>query len=143
MYSYGRRFKFDDKQRGLTDSNKRNNIDWAKIDNEYITIDTAYKMNKEYKMEASDTLMAVRNNCWYWQYWLLIVSMILMYPSPILSDVTKKHPEAADRVDTAIFWLFWSGIYVSPSNTGASVSHGPLYILIAVLVIDKITQGWH
>jgi hypothetical protein len=37
--------------------------------------------------------MSVRHNCWYWQYWLLIVSLILMYPTPMLEKLIEKHPE--------------------------------------------------
>jgi hypothetical protein len=53
MYSYGRTFKFDNKDKGLTNSTLRDNIDSKVIESEYITIDKSYEMNKAYKLQAS------------------------------------------------------------------------------------------
>jgi hypothetical protein len=145
MYLYGREFKYDNNYKALKGNSEkdknRNKISFDHFTKEYITIDTAYDLNKRYKLAASEKLMAVRQTNWYLQYWLLVVSMILMYPTPLLGLLSEKHTEISGNVSVARFWLFWTGIYVEQSQEKA-FSNGPLYILITVLVLDKIMQGW-
>lgn len=148
MYKYGQKFKFDIQYRGLNNEQKedlqkmRNKISFDVFKKEYITVDEAYQMNKNYKLEASERLMDIRQKIWYWQYWMLIGMMILMYPTTLLQDYKEVHQESAAKINQATFWLFWTGIYVAPSNSSQLVSHGPMYILITVLIVDKIMQGW-
>lgn len=54
-----------------------------------IDIETAHQINKEYMQQAGNTLLQVRRNQWPYQYWAVILSMIIMYPTPILSDLQK------------------------------------------------------
>lgn len=115
MYLYGREFKYDNAYKGLqvnTEKDRqRNKISQGHFRQEYITIDTAYDLNKSYKLAASEKLMAVRQTNWFIQYWLLLVSMILMYPTPLLTLLADKHEGISEQVSVARFWLFWSGIY--------------------------------
>lgn len=145
MYKYGREFKFDISEKGLSnDSNtsRREFIDQKHFDRSSITIDEAYKLNKSFKLQASEKLMEIRQSTWAIQYWLLIVSMILMYPTPLLQNYLNINPDASEKIQEATYWLFWCGIYVAPNNSSQLQSHGPIYILITVLIIDKIMQGW-
>lgn len=47
-------------------------------------------MNKGYMHYASKILLRVRTQQWTYQYWLLILSMIIMYPTPILTQLKDK-----------------------------------------------------
>lgn len=64
MYKYGQQFKYDIQYRGLQgeklQSIPRNKIKFEEFQKEYITIDEAYQMNKNYKAEASEKLMNIR-----------------------------------------------------------------------------------
>jgi hypothetical protein len=73
---------------------------------------------------------------------MLIASMILMYPTPLISEFGKVQQAAEATITQAKFWLFWTGIYVAPNNSSQLQSHGPMYILITILIFDKIMQGW-
>jgi hypothetical protein len=39
--------------------------------------------------QASKKLLEVRRTVWGWQYWLLITSMILMYPTPLMNRLEQ------------------------------------------------------
>jgi hypothetical protein len=76
-------------------------------------------MNKDYNLNASKHLMQVRQTNWAIQYWLLIASLILMYPTPLLNNLKestnfKDNSEVVDQIGTAQFWLFWLGLFVTP-----------------------------
>lgn len=100
MYKKGRENKTDNtplaqkekkkKLGGLRGDDKRDNIDFKLFSKGQITIDAAYQKNKDYNHKVSEKLMEVRQRAWKWQYWLLIISMILMYPSPIILDILAK-----------------------------------------------------
>jgi len=104
-------------------------------------------MNKDYNLKASERLMGVRQTNWAIQYWLLIASLILMYPTPLLnnlrdSDNFKDNLEVKDHIGTAQFWLFWLGLFVTPPTGSQQASNWALYFLVTILVLDRITQGW-
>ena len=92
MYKYGRSFKHDNQYKGLQGvKSTRENIEKEMFKKEYITIDDAYAMNKSYNLHASEELMKVKQTNWYLQYWMLIASMILMYPTPLLTDLAATN----------------------------------------------------
>jgi len=93
-------------------------------------------------MGANDKLAQVRERQWTWQYWLLIVSMILMYPTPIINKLGEKHASIQNTIDDSVFYLFWLGIYVAPENKNTIQSHFPLYIMILFFVLERISQRW-
>lgn len=107
-----------------------------------MTIDQAHQYSKKYMMGANDKLAQVRERQWTWQYWLLIVSMILMYPTPIINKLGEKHASIQDSIDNSVFYLFWLGIYVAPENKNTIQSHFPLYIMILFFVLERISQRW-
>ena len=45
-------------------------------------------------------------------------------------------------MDDVILWLFWSGLYISPERLVDVSSHGPYYLLIIVLILEKYAQRW-
>jgi hypothetical protein len=49
-----------------------------------INVIQAHELNKTYMQKANEILLRVRTNQWRWQYSLLIFSMIIAYPTPIL-----------------------------------------------------------
>lgn len=100
-------------------------------------------MNKGYMHFASKILLRVRTQQWTYQYWLLILSMIIMYPTPILSQLkTKMSPAQQAWTDKSIFWLFWAGIYVGPDDTTSLANHAPLYAMLVLLIMEKSAQRW-
>ena len=102
-------------------------------------------MNKDYNLKASTTLMQVRQNCWYWQYWLILISLILMYPTSILNSLKLMHSDQADyvaQIEGVKYWLFWFGLYTTQKGSQDVTNLAPVYVLITVLVLDKISQGW-
>ena len=107
-----------------------------------MSIEDAHKSNKDYMREASKKLLEVRQEQWNWHYWLLAASILLMYPSPILTSVSKIHTESTSSLETAIYWLFLTGIYVNPDNKSIFSSHMPLYIMLTLLVLEKVFQRW-
>lgn len=107
-----------------------------------MSIEDAHKSNKDYMRKASKKLLEVREDQWNWHYWLLAASILLMYPSPILTSVSKIHPESTSSIETAIYWLFLTGIYVNPDNKSIFSSHMPLYIMLTLLVLEKVFQRW-
>jgi hypothetical protein len=72
-------------------------------------------------LHASEKLMQVRQTNWKLQYILLITSLILMYPTPLLNDIKrsdnfKNNEVVVSNIGTARFWLFWLGLFVTPPN---------------------------
>jgi hypothetical protein len=65
-----------------------------------------------------------------------------MYPTPMMSDIVEKHPTFEESVDKAIYWLFWIGAYVSPNASANNPTHIPIYIMILVLVLDRVSIKW-
>jgi hypothetical protein len=65
-----------------------------------------------------------------------------MYPTPLLLKIEDLHPEYEGRIHDIIFWLFWSGIYIpSDGSTTAKqdlLSHAPMYVLLVVLILERI-----
>ena len=45
-------------------------------------------------------------------------------------------------MDDLVWWFFWVGIYVDPKDSSAFASHFPMYILITLLVLEKVCQRW-
>jgi hypothetical protein len=45
-------------------------------------------------------------------------------------------------VDDLVWWLFWVGIYVDPKDSSAFTSHFPIYILMILLVLERVSQNW-
>lgn len=75
---------------GLEESKEkstRDNIDNNQFFREYMTINEAHEYNKNYMQKASKRQLNVRRFIWSWQYWLLIGSMILMYPTPLMNKL--------------------------------------------------------
>ena len=44
--------------------------------------------------------------------------------------------------NNAIFWLFWSGIYVSPGEVQNYGNHAALYVMLILLIFEKQSQRW-
>jgi hypothetical protein len=66
-----------------------------------------------------------------------------MYPTPILTDLKQKMtPDQQVVTNDAIFWLFWSGIYISPEDVYNIGNHAPLYIMLILLIFEKSAQRW-
>ena len=70
-----------------------------------------------------------------------------MYPTPLLSEYKTLHkgtgdnmndPEYFKVIDKSIFWLFWSGIYMSMEDLGSFDKHMPLYIWFILLIFEKL-----
>lgn len=100
-------------------------------------------MNKSYMHYASKILLTVRTQQWTYQYWLLIISMIIMYPTPILTNLKDKMtPSQRTTTDNSIFWLFWSGVYVGPKESSSMANHAPLYLMLILLILEKSAQRW-
>jgi hypothetical protein len=69
--------------------------------------------------------------------------MIIMYPTPILTQLKDKMtPDQQSMTNTAIFWLFWSGVYVSPEQVSGYRDHIILYMMLILLIFEKSTQRW-
>lgn len=63
--------------------------------------------------------------------------MIIMYPTPLLPDLKIKIPDQAEKIDQAIFWMFWGGVYITPDGKNSNFSTVPLYLILIVLIIEK------
>jgi hypothetical protein len=70
-------------------SGLRNNIDNDLFFREHMTINEAHLYNKHYMQKACKKQLRVRRFIWSWQYWLLIASMILMYPTPLMNQLER------------------------------------------------------
>lgn len=70
-----------------------NEIESHGHDQTLINVDQAHQINKNYMKEATTKLLRVRKRQWDIQYWLLIASMIIMYPTPFLSRFKTRRPE--------------------------------------------------
>jgi hypothetical protein len=107
-----------------------------------ININVAHSINKEYMHKASTTLLHVRSRSWYFLYFGLVVSFILMYPTPLLVTFKRLFPESEEEIDRNIFWFFWSGLYISPRDIYNIYKKAPLYYLLGLLVLEKLFQRW-
>ncbi len=45
-------------------------------------------------------------------------------------------------MDNTIFWMFWSGVYVSPEDLSHYGTYAPYYALVIVLIMEKYAQRW-
>ena len=61
-----------------------------------------------------------------------------MYPTPLLTKVKGLHPEYTGTIHELIFWLFWGGLYKNPEQINEMNSHLPVYIMLVLLIIEKI-----
>lgn len=69
--------------------------------------------------------------------------MIIMYPTPILTALKDRMtlPQQS-TTNKAIFWLFWSGVYVSPDSQQVYKDHAFLYLMLILLIFEKAAQRW-
>lgn len=69
-----------------------------------------------------------------------------MYPTPILTSLKSNIEESKDPnapitytefTNNSIFWLFWSGVYMSPEDVNSYSNHAPLYVMLILLILEK------
>ena len=93
--------------------------------------------------KANLTLLSVRISQWDYQYWLLIISMIIMYPTPALDTLESDQLQLySTQIREWIFWIFWCGIYKTPENLTNIGSSLPLYVMLILLIFEKQAQKW-
>lgn len=67
-----------------------------------------------------------------------------MYPSPLLNQLKSDMFPNIDNasIDSLMFWLFWTGLYIPPLEGQKTASQAPLYGLLVLLIIEKMSQRW-
>ena len=65
-----------------------------------------------------------------------------MYLTPFLDRVKELYPATTDDVNDWIFWLFWSGLYVTSADLTSLVAHSPYYLLLIMLTLEKYSHKW-
>ena len=120
----------------------RNKISAKYITKEGMTVDEAHELNKRYMESANNTLLSVRKTQWNFQYWLLILSMIVMYPTPLLGSIQSQYGQGnatfTQAIDDAIYWLYWAGLYVAPEDLKNYAKKAPIYVMLIVLILEKV-----
>ena len=65
-----------------------------------------------------------------------------MYPTPLLGEIhddyTGDNTSIKDGIDKAIYWLFWSGLYVAPEDLKNYAKKASIYIMLIVLILEKV-----
>ena len=74
---------------------KQTNVKYLNLEDK-LGLDKAYKTSKGFRLAASKSFMDIRRKLWYFQYFLLILSLILIYPSPIFDKLMKRYPSYYD-----------------------------------------------
>jgi hypothetical protein len=76
-----------------------------------------------------------------------------MYPTPLFSsyviEYKKLHPTenaledpVIETVDYNIYWLFWTGVYMSRDDLVNLSKFLPMQVLFLLLIFEKLSQRW-
>jgi hypothetical protein len=78
---------------------------------------------------------------------------MIMYPTPLFSSYVvnykEEHPMGEGKsdpiietVDSNIFWLFFTGVYLSKDDLLNLSKFLPMQVLYLLLIFEKLAQRW-
>lgn len=111
----------------------------------FLTMQDVGHFWKKYKKTINETQVKMRENIWFTQFIFVILCLAVIYPTEFIYTFRQEFPEYRITFDHLIFYLFWAGVYHSPTELSG---HGYFYnlygylLILMLLIFEKSAQKW-